>query len=185
MKTSRRMQRLARYRAKLQTIPLTSLMDVFTILVFFLLVNSGTSELLQTPRDMVLPESVVEVKPRETVVIYVNQDEVIVQGEPVVRIADIIAAGGGDIVPIMMRLAELQDRVIGVRTQTVSQSKEVTILADILGGGDGLSRVGYRGRLPRNDRIRQGFPPSINEKPGPSLIRASTINFSAPGSYIT
>ena len=130
MKTSRRMQRLARYRAKLQTIPLTSLMDVFTILVFFLLVNSGTSELLQTPRDMVLPESVVEVKPRETVVIYVNQDEVIVQGEPVVRIADIIAAGGGDIVPIMMRLAELQDRVIGVRTQTVSQSKEVTILAD-------------------------------------------------------
>ena len=130
MKTSRRMQRLARYRAKLQTIPLTSLMDVFTILVFFLLVNSGTSELLQTSRDMVLPESVVEVKPRETVVIYVNQDEVIVQGEPVVRIADIIAAGGGDIVPIMMRLAELQDRVIGVRTQTVSQSKEVTILAD-------------------------------------------------------
>jgi biopolymer transport protein ExbD len=124
------MQRLERYRAKLQTIPLTSLMDVFTILVFFLLVNSGTSELLQTPRDMVLPESVVEAKPRETVVIYVNQEEVIVQGEPVVRVADILASGGGDIVPIMERLAALQDRVIGVRTQTVSQSKEVTILAD-------------------------------------------------------
>ncbi|HEY7670646.1 MAG TPA: biopolymer transporter ExbD [Gammaproteobacteria bacterium] len=130
MKDSRRLQRLARYRPKLQTIPLTSLMDVFTILVFFLLVNSGTSELLQVPRQMVLPESVVEVKPRETVVIYVNQDEVIVQGEAVVRIADIVASGGGDIVPIMTRLAELQDRVIGVRTQTILQSKEVTILAD-------------------------------------------------------
>jgi biopolymer transport protein ExbD len=130
VKDSRRLQRLARYRPKLQTIPLTSLMDVFTILVFFLLVNSGTSELLQVPRQMVLPESVVEVKPRETVVIYVNQDEVIVQGEPVVRIADIVASGGGDIVPIMTRLAELQDRVIGVRTQTILQSKEVTILAD-------------------------------------------------------
>jgi biopolymer transport protein ExbD len=124
------MHRLERYRAKLQTIPLTSLMDVFTILVFFLLVNSGTSELLQTPRDMVLPESVVEAKPRETVVIYVNQEEVLVQGEPVVRVADLLASDGGDIVPIMARLAELQDRVIGVRTQTVSQSKEVTILAD-------------------------------------------------------
>jgi hypothetical protein len=119
------MQRLSRYRPKLVTISLTSLMDVFTILVFFLLVNSGTSELIQSPRQMVLPESVVEVKPRETVVIHVNPEEVIVQGEPVVRVADILASDGGDIVPIMERLAQLQDRVIGARTQSVSQSKEV------------------------------------------------------------
>ena len=104
-------------------------MDVFTILVFFLLVNSG-SELLEAPRQLVLPESVVETKPRETVVIYVNKDEVLVQGEPVVRIADILAMNGQDIEPIMTRLAELQDRVIGVRTQAVAESKEVTILAD-------------------------------------------------------
>jgi biopolymer transport protein ExbD len=124
------MQRLGRYRAKLQTIPLTSLMDVFTILVFFLLVNSGSTELLRPPSEMMLPESVVEVKPRETVVIYVNTEEVIVQGEPVVRVADILANGGGDIEPIMLRLADLQARVIGVRTQAVAQSLEVTILAD-------------------------------------------------------
>jgi biopolymer transport protein ExbD len=130
MKTSRRIERLARYRPKLQTIPLTSLMDVFTILVFFLLVNSGSTELLRPPGEMVLPESVVEAKPRETVVIYVNTEEVIVQGEPVVRVADILANGGGDIEPIMARLADLQSRVIGVRTQAVAQSLEVTILAD-------------------------------------------------------
>jgi biopolymer transport protein ExbD len=123
------MQRLSRYRAKLPGINLTSLMDVFTILVFFLLVNSG-SELLEAPRQLVLPESVVEMKPRETVVIYVNKDEVLVQGEPVVRIADILAMNGQDIEPIMTRLAELQNRVIGVRTQAVAESKEVTILAD-------------------------------------------------------
>jgi hypothetical protein len=63
-------------------------------------------------------------------VIFVNQEEVIVQGEPVVRTADILASDGGDIVPIMARLAELQDRVIGVRTQAVLDSMEVTILAD-------------------------------------------------------
>lgn len=130
MKSSRRMQRLTRYRPKLQTIGLTSLMDVFTILVFFLLVNSGQSELLESPRQMVLPESVVETKPRETVVIYVNKDEVIVQGEPVARVADVLALNGADIEPIMARLAELQDRVIGASTQTVAQSREVTILAD-------------------------------------------------------
>jgi biopolymer transport protein ExbD len=108
---------------------LTSLMDVFTILVFFLVMNSGPTELLDTPNDVVLPESVVETKPSETVVINVSSDEVLVQGVPVVR-ADIMAMGGGDIEPIMARLAELQDRVIGVRTQSVAESPAVTILAD-------------------------------------------------------
>src|SRR5690606_15315350 len=130
MRTSRRIQRLTRVRSKLQTINLTSLMDVFTILVFFLLVNSGSSEILQAPKQMVLPESEVETKPRETVVVYVSPEEVLVQGEPVARIEDIIASEGEEIDAIVARLAELDDRVIGVRTQAVAESKEVTILAD-------------------------------------------------------
>ena len=97
-------------------------MDVFTILVFFLIMNSGPTEVLDTPNDLVLPESVVETKPSETVVINIGTEEVLVQGQPVVRIADIMATDGGDIVPIMARLAELQSRVIGVRTQIVAES---------------------------------------------------------------
>ena len=64
---------------------LTSLMDVFTILVFFLLVNSASTEVLETPKQITLPASVVEEKPRETVVIFVSPTEVTVQGESVVR----------------------------------------------------------------------------------------------------
>jgi biopolymer transport protein ExbD len=124
------MVRLSRFRPKVSRMNLTSLMDVFTILVFFLVMNSGPTELLDTPNDVVLPESVVETKPSETVVINVSSDEVLVQGVPVVRVADIMAMGGGDIEPIMARLAELQDRIIGVRTQGVAESSAVTILAD-------------------------------------------------------
>jgi biopolymer transport protein ExbD len=130
MRTSARMKRLARYRPKHEGINLTSLMDVFTILVFFLLVNSGATELLEAPKQMVLPESVVESKPRETVLIHVNTNEVLVQGEPVVTIAQIMADPSQDIEPIMGRLAQLRDRVIGVRTQAAAASREVTILAD-------------------------------------------------------
>jgi biopolymer transport protein ExbD len=130
MKNSRRMTRLARIRPKTSAVNLTSLMDVFTILVFFLIMNSGPTEVLDPPNDLVLPESVVETKPSETVVINVGKEEVLVQGEPVVRIADIMAMGGQDIEPIMVRLAELRDRVIGLRTQTVAESEAVTILAD-------------------------------------------------------
>jgi biopolymer transport protein ExbD len=123
------MTRLSRFRPKVSRLNLTSLMDVFTILVFFLVMNSG-NEILDAPNDLVLPESVVEAKPSETVVINVGREEVLVQGQPVVRTADIIALGGGDIEPIMVRLAELQERVIGVRTQAVARSEAVTILAD-------------------------------------------------------
>ncbi|HEU4619433.1 MAG TPA: biopolymer transporter ExbD [Gammaproteobacteria bacterium] len=130
MKSSRRMRRLTRYQAKLETIQLTSLMDVFTCLVFFLIVHHGDTQLLEAPKEVTLPLSNVETKPRETVVIYVNKDDVVVQGQPVVRIADIEAGDGKDIEPIMARLAELQERVIGLQTQAVADAKEVTILAD-------------------------------------------------------
>ena len=130
MKNSRRMARLARIRPKVPSMNLTSLMDVFTILVFFLIMNSGPTEVLDPPKNVELPESVVETKPNETVVINVSSDEVLVQGVPVARVADIMAMGGGDIEPIMARLAELQDRVIGLRTQSVAESPAVTILAD-------------------------------------------------------
>lgn len=129
MKATRRMMRLGRFRPKVSRINLTSLMDVFTILVFFLVMNAGPTEVLDAG-GLKLPESVVESKPSETVVINVGTEEVLVQGQVVARIEDIVAMGGGDIEPIMARLAELQSRVIGVRTQAVAESLAVTILAD-------------------------------------------------------
>jgi biopolymer transport protein ExbD len=130
MKTSRRIQRMSRNRTYVTKMNLTSLMDVFTILVFFLLVNSATSEVLETPKQITLPDSVVESKPRETVVIFVSADQVLVQGKPVANVADILELEGSKIEPISARLAELAESVIGVSTRTVAESQEVTILAD-------------------------------------------------------
>ena len=109
---------------------LTSLMDVFTILVFFLLVNSATREVLETPKQIILPASVMEQKPRETVVIFISPEEVIVQGESVVLVSDIMKTKGQNILPIGRRLAEVSENIIGFRTQVVAESQEITILAD-------------------------------------------------------
>ena len=109
---------------------LTSLMDVFTILVFFLLVNSGSVEVLDAPKHVTLPESVVEAKPRETVVIFVSPEEILVQGQSAGLVGDILE---GDLTPldgVRARLAELSNNVIGTSTSTVAAAKEVTILAD-------------------------------------------------------
>ena len=59
-------------RGKAQPLNLVSLMDIFTILVFFLLVNSGQVETLPNAKDLQLPESVAEQKARENVVIIVT-----------------------------------------------------------------------------------------------------------------
>ena len=130
MKNSRRMRRMARNHKKVAALNLTSLMDVFTILVFFLLVNSASTEVLETPKQITLPASVVEDKPRETVVIFISATEVTVQGERVALVADIAAAEGQNIGSIGERLAHMNENIIGLSTRTVAERREVTILAD-------------------------------------------------------
>ena len=130
MKNSRRIKRMSRNRTAVTKMNLTSLMDVFTILVFFLLVNSGQSEVLETPKQVVLPESVVESKPRETVVIFVSPENVVVQGEAVISTADVAMLPDSNIEPIAERLETLKNSVIGPSTQAVAGSQEITILAD-------------------------------------------------------
>ena len=131
MKQNRRMKRMARaQKQKKPTLNLVSLMDVFTILVFFLLVNSSSSDVMEQPKSVKLPESVVESKPRETVVISISADEVRVQGQLVAYVEDIVNDKASAVAPINARLAELKESVIGINTKTVAASREVTILAD-------------------------------------------------------
>jgi biopolymer transport protein ExbD len=121
---------MSRNRVKITKMNLTSLMDVFTILVFFLLINSGSIEVMEAPKNVKLPESRVEAKPRETVVISVSAEEVLVQGQPVALVADILAGGSKAAGPIISRLADLKRNVVGTSTLTAAASQEVTILAD-------------------------------------------------------
>ncbi len=131
MRNSRRIKRMSRNRAKMVTkMSLTSLMDVFTILVFFLLVNTGSVQLVESPKDVKLPESFEDSKPRETVVILVSPETVIVQGQVVADVNDILADKQASLEPLAARLAELKENIIGPATLAVADTQEVTILAD-------------------------------------------------------
>lgn len=130
MRSSRRIKRMGRNRLKITKMNLTSLMDIFTILVFFLLVNSGSVEVLDAPKEVSLPESRVETKPRETVVIFISPTEVLVQGQLVAMVDEILEDKTSVLEPITARLAQLKENVIGTTTLAVSTSQEITILAD-------------------------------------------------------
>ncbi|MBT8067779.1 MAG: biopolymer transporter ExbD [Gammaproteobacteria bacterium] len=124
------MKRMKRNRVKIGKMNLTSLMDVFTILVFFLLVNSGSVEVMEAPKTVKLPESRVETKPRETVVIFVSPDEILVQGQAVGFVGDVLDSDSPTLDAITARLGALKESVLGPNTQAVAASREVTILAD-------------------------------------------------------
>ena len=130
MRESRRMRRMARNRKKPVGLMLTSLMDVFTILVFFLLSNSSASEVVTAPKQIKLPTSIVETKPRETVVIMVTPEVVMIQGNTIIGTPELLNPGNDKIPAIMTRLENLQRNIIGINTRTAVDSKEVTLLAD-------------------------------------------------------
>ena len=130
MRHSRRMKRMERSRKKLTGLNLTPLMDVFTILVFFLLFHSSGSDVLEAPRQIKLPDSVVETKPRETVVIMVSPEVVLVQGEAVISTPELHGDRIKTVAEIRERLKQLERNIIGISTKTVVASKEITILAD-------------------------------------------------------
>jgi len=130
MRDSRRMKRMGRSKRKVTGLNLTPLMDVFTILVFFLLFHSSGGDILETPKQIKLPDSVVETKPRETVVIMVSPEVVVVQGEAVINTPELLEDRVRTVAEITERLEQLERNIIGISTKTVATSKEVTILAD-------------------------------------------------------
>lgn len=130
MKNTRRMKRMTRAkRNKAGGLNLTSLMDVFTILVLYLLVNQSAVEVVEPPKEIKLPDSVVEAKPRTTVMMMVSEEVVMIQGEPVVTIAELLENKGENVDAIREALLKLRENVIGLNTETIAKSNEVTIMA--------------------------------------------------------
>ena len=93
LKISSRIHRMERFR-KLHGksgINLVSLMDIFTILVFFLLISSSSVQQLPNNKDLRLPTTIAEKVPRETLVITITRDRILVQGVEVAKIDDILS----------------------------------------------------------------------------------------------
>jgi len=109
---------------------LVSLMDIFTILVFFLLVNSSEVEVLPNAKDVQLPESIAETKARESVVILVTDAEILVQGRVVSRIDDVLASDDLIIPSLKSELVAQADRSLLAVGAEADDEREVTIMGD-------------------------------------------------------
>jgi biopolymer transport protein ExbD len=107
---------------------LVSLIDIFTILIFFLLSNSGV-ELLATSRAVKLPESTAVKLPDETLVVIVSGTDIVVEGRRVATVADIIDEEADLIAPLKAELDLLASRQT-IRRENEAKGRTITILGD-------------------------------------------------------
>jgi biopolymer transport protein TolR len=129
-KRAKRMEQHHKRHKASGTLNLVSLMDIFTILVFFLLVNSSDVEVLPNAKDIQLPESIAEQKAKETVVILIGEESILVQGAPVVTVGDVMRRRGNDIPELRQALLSQNDRVLRKEAQDDIAGREVTIMGD-------------------------------------------------------
>jgi biopolymer transport protein ExbD len=107
---------------------LVSLIDVFTILIFFLMSNVGVETLAST-RAVQLPESMSQKAPKETVLVTVTGSEILVGGKVVASVRDALGVDGDLIQPLKAELDIEASREV-ILKENESDSKRVTIMGD-------------------------------------------------------
>jgi biopolymer transport protein TolR len=111
---------------------LVSLMDIFTILVFFLLVNSSSVQEMPNSKSVKLPQSTSDRLPEETLLLLVNSEHILLQGRPIVTIAEIENQDNPIIMPLLKEL-EYHARNKGLlsgSSTAPAEPGEVTIMGD-------------------------------------------------------
>ncbi len=126
------MQRHHDRKKRFTGLNLVALMDIFTILVFFLLVNSSDVEVLPTTKGLKLPESVAKKKPEETLVIMVNDENILVRGKKVASVASVIDSPSLVIEPLKSELDYHWQRSFnkGKASKQSTAAREITIMGD-------------------------------------------------------
>lgn len=115
----------ARKNAKAASLNMISLMDIFTILVFFLLVNATSAEILPSQKNITLPDSTSEKLPLQNLVIAVDEKIIRLQGKPIMAVKDVVTEDR----TIRPLFAALRARA-AIEDKNIVDRKGVTIMGD-------------------------------------------------------
>lgn len=127
---ARRMQRNHRRMRKAETLTLVPIIDIFTMLLFFLMMNSGNVEVLDLDKTIKLPDSIAEKRAEETLLIKINADDIIVQGRRVAGVAEVLAAADEAIPALQTELGMWAGRKLELTEAEKERGRAVTIMGD-------------------------------------------------------
>ncbi|MCU7556052.1 biopolymer transporter ExbD [Alteromonas sp. ASW11-19] len=133
MKQSMRAKRMERHHKRQSQhakLSLVSLMDIFTILVFFLMLNSSDVQVLDNHKSVTLPAATSETPARETLLLMVNTENLILQGQKVADVPAIMQAGGDTIAALLEELEYRKARRQQSRGADSEGELAITIMGD-------------------------------------------------------
>lgn len=131
--SSPRARRMARNHRRMQRptrLNLVALMDIFTILVLFLMVNNGDVEVLQADPRLALPESHAEQRPEAALTIKVSPEHILVQGTVVATVAQALAQQDGLIDAVQAALQSHARAAEPLSEAQAERGREVVIMGD-------------------------------------------------------
>jgi biopolymer transport protein ExbD len=132
MKHSRRALRKIRRAKKMAavtSINLVSMIDIFTILIIYLLVNTAAVQIVGA-EQVDLPQSLAQDPPRETVAVIITAEDILVDGKPVLKVADVRTEGPAVLPLLRQRLLEEAPLTPAQSRDPAQEGGEVNILGD-------------------------------------------------------
>lgn len=132
MKSSHKIRRIERqYAQGGRTVPINivSMIDIFAILVFYLLVSIAAVEMRPNPENLQLPKSTSTDRPREATQLLVTQKDILINNAFVMHTADAEAATG-DVLPDLKTVFEQKVELLPDAITGQVNRGEINILAD-------------------------------------------------------
>jgi len=121
------MPRKVREDAHLNLIPM---IDILSVLVAFLLVYSTEVEVIQNSKGVTIPQSNIEVRPKQSVVVMITKDALFVQGEKVASLAEVNDPHTQLVAPLRDVLQRPIAGLDAAARDEALNSHEVTVMAD-------------------------------------------------------
>jgi biopolymer transport protein ExbD len=115
---------------KIAGLNLVSLMDIFTILVFFLLMNSGDSQEIEKATFITLPDSQAKGSFQNDLLIVIGDEFISIKGQDVVSIADLEKAKGKAVPAIAEFLKKYVEDLGELSYFEKKNGRPVTIMGD-------------------------------------------------------
>lgn len=133
MKSSRRAKRMARHHGRNKkdaTLNLVSLMDIFTIMVFFLMMNQSDVEVMSND-DITLPNSSAETQPKTTINLMISADDIVVQGRAIASVKDVLVMKPDqELIPALKKELDYLASKTQATAQELELGRPITIMGD-------------------------------------------------------
>lgn len=127
---AKRMDRRHKRNAAIATLNLTSLMDIFTIILIFLLVNNNNAAKPPENRDITLPSSTAETVPEEVLMIQLSGRNLMVQDVPIADVQSILASEELSIAALKEELDFRASRSAPTINEAGEPEREIMLQAD-------------------------------------------------------